>query len=45
LGAVNWRDQSARVLVVALLTWRNEQKETYVFVRDSLGNVVQADAT
>jgi hypothetical protein len=29
---------------VGFLAWRNEQKETYVFVRDSLGNVVQADA-
>lgn len=34
----------ALVLVVGFLAWRNEQKETYVFVRDSLGNVVQADA-
>jgi hypothetical protein len=32
-------------VVVALLTWRNERKEPLVFVRDSLGNVVQADAT
>jgi hypothetical protein len=32
------------VLAVALLAWRNEHKETYVFVRDVLGNVVQADA-
>jgi hypothetical protein len=30
--------------VIGYLAWRNEQKETYVFVRDSLGNVVQADA-
>jgi hypothetical protein len=30
--------------VVGYLAWRNEHKETYVFVRDSLGNVVQADA-
>jgi hypothetical protein len=29
---------------VGFLAWRNEQKETYVFVRDSLGNVVQANA-
>jgi hypothetical protein len=35
----------ALVLVVGFLAWRNEQKETYVFVRDTLGNVVQADAT
>jgi hypothetical protein len=34
----------ALVVVVAFLAWRNEQKETYVFVRDVLGNVVQADA-
>jgi hypothetical protein len=34
----------ALVGVVGFLAWRNEQKETYVFVRDSLGNVVQADA-
>ena len=34
----------ALVLVVGFLAWRNEQKETYVFVRDALGNVVQADA-
>src|ERR1017187_7642954 len=34
----------ALVLVVGFLAWRNEQKETYVFVRDSLGNVVQANA-
>jgi hypothetical protein len=26
------------------LAWRNEKKETLVFVRDSLGHVVQADA-
>ena len=31
--------------VVAFLAWRNERKEPLVFVRDSLGNVVQADAT
>jgi hypothetical protein len=30
--------------LVAWLAWRNEQKETYVFVRDSLGNIVQVDA-
>jgi hypothetical protein len=30
--------------VIGYLAWRNEQKATYVFVRDSLGNVVQADA-
>jgi hypothetical protein len=34
----------ALVVVVAFLAYRNEQKETYVFVRDALGNVVQADA-
>jgi hypothetical protein len=32
------------VAVVGFLAWRNEHKETYVFVRDALGNVVQADA-
>jgi len=32
------------VAAVAFLAWRNEQKATYVFVRDALGNVVQADA-
>lgn len=31
-------------LTVGFLAWRNEHKETYVFVRDALGNVVQADA-
>ncbi len=31
--------------VVGFLAWRNEQKETYVFVRDALGNVVQAEAS
>lgn len=31
------------LLLVGLLAWRNEQKETYVFVRDALGNVVQAN--
>lgn len=35
----------ALVGVVGFLAWRNEQKETYVFVRDALGNVVQADAS
>jgi hypothetical protein len=30
--------------MVAFLAWRNERKEPLVFVRDSLGNVVQADA-
>jgi hypothetical protein len=35
----------ALVVVVGFLAWRNEQKETYVFVRDALGNVVQADAS
>ena len=29
---------------VVFLAWRNEQKEPLVFVRDSLGNVVQADS-
>lgn len=29
--------------MVGLLAYRNEQKTTYVFVRDSLGNVVQAN--
>jgi hypothetical protein len=28
---------------VAFLAWLHEQKETYVFVRDSLGNIVQAE--
>lgn len=32
------------LVLVAVLAWRNEQKETYVFVRDSLGQVVQANA-
>ncbi|MGD0835100.1 MAG: hypothetical protein ABSB49_00475 [Polyangia bacterium] len=27
---------------VSFLAWRNEHKETYVFVRDALGNVIQA---
>lgn len=31
-------------VTVAFLGWRNEQKEALVFVRDSLGNVIQADA-
>lgn len=35
----------ALVGAVGFLAWRNEHKETYVFVRDALGNVVQADAT
>ena len=35
----------ALVGVVGFLAWRNEHKETYVFVRDALGNVVQADAS
>jgi hypothetical protein len=30
--------------MVGFLAWRNERKEPLVFVRDSLGNVVQADA-
>lgn len=29
---------------VVFLAWRNEQKEPLVFVRDKLGNVIQADA-
>ena len=33
------------VLAVAYLGWRNDHKETYVFVRDHLGTVVQADAS
>jgi hypothetical protein len=32
------------VAAVAFLAWRNEEKVPLVFVRDSLGNVVQADA-
>jgi hypothetical protein len=32
------------VVLVSWLAWRNEQKETYVFVRDALGNVIQGDA-
>jgi hypothetical protein len=31
-------------LGIMFLAWRNEQKETYVFVRNALGDVVQADA-
>lgn len=31
--------------LVVFLAWRNEQKETFVFVRDALGNVIQADAS
>jgi hypothetical protein len=34
----------ALVLAIAFLAWRNEHKETYVFVRDALGNIIQADA-
>lgn len=34
----------ALVGLVGFLAWRNEQKEPLVFVRDKLGNVVQADA-
>jgi hypothetical protein len=34
----------ALVGLVGYLAYRNEQKETLVFVRDALGNVVQADA-
>jgi hypothetical protein len=34
----------ALVALAAFLAWRNEQKETYVFVRDALGNIVQGDA-
>jgi hypothetical protein len=30
---------------VMFLAWRNEKKETYVFVRNALGEIVQADAT
>jgi hypothetical protein len=30
--------------VIAFLVWRNEHKETYVFVRDHLGNIVQGNA-
>ena len=33
------------VILVGFLAWRNEQKATYVFVRDALGNVVQADSS
>ena len=35
---------SVLAALVAWLAWRNDQKETYVFVRDALGNIVQADA-
>jgi hypothetical protein len=35
---------AALVFLAGYLAWRNERKETYVFVRDQLGNVVQADA-
>lgn len=34
----------ALVGAVGFLAWKSEHKETYVFVRDALGNVVQADA-
>jgi hypothetical protein len=34
----------ALVALTGFLALRNEQKETYVFVRDALGEVVQADA-
>jgi len=34
----------ALVAAVAFLAWRNEKKQTLVFVRDHLGHVVQADA-
>jgi hypothetical protein len=34
----------ALVGLAVFLAWRNEKKETYVFVRNSLGEVVQADA-
>jgi hypothetical protein len=34
----------ALAATVAFLAWRNERKEPLVFVRDSLGNIVQADA-
>jgi hypothetical protein len=30
--------------LAGFLAWRNERKETYVFVRNALGEVVQADA-
>jgi hypothetical protein len=30
---------------VMFLAWRNERKETYVFVRNAFGEVIQADAT
>lgn len=32
------------LILVGFLAYRNEKKETYVFVRDALGNVVQANA-
>jgi hypothetical protein len=35
---------AALVALTGFLAWRNEKKETYVFVRDALGDVVQADA-
>ena len=34
----------ALAAVVGFLVWRNERKEPLVFVRDALGNIVQADA-
>ena len=34
----------ALVAAVAFLAWRNEEKVPLVFVRDNLGNIVQADA-
>jgi hypothetical protein len=34
----------ALVALVGFLVWRNEKKETYVFVRNAFGEVVQADA-
>jgi hypothetical protein len=34
----------ALAATVAFLAWRSEHKEPLVFVRDALGNVVQADA-
>jgi hypothetical protein len=32
------------VALTGFLAWRNEQKQTYVFVRNAFGEVVQADA-
>jgi hypothetical protein len=34
----------ALVGIVRFLAWRNARKEPLVFVRDNLGNVIQADA-